>query len=55
MKPAAGWRSYLPDYGLPRSMRYCFGCLALLLAGGAIFIFLILPGLLAYIASISGS
>ncbi len=54
-RPDNDWRTYLPDYGLPKTVRNCFGCFALLLIGAALFIFLILPGLMTYLIEAAAS
>lgn len=43
------WTDYLPCYRLPRGLTGCFGCLAALLVGGALLIFLGLPLLLGHL------
>ena len=43
------WKNYLPRYRLPRALTACFGCLALLMVGGGLLIFLGLPALFGYI------
>ena len=43
------WKNYLPRYRLPRALTACFGCLALLMVGGGLLIFLGLPALFSYI------
>jgi hypothetical protein len=50
-----GWRTYLPDYSLPSSVRNCLSCFGLILIGGAIFVFLILPSLTAYLIEAASS
>ena len=45
------WIDYLPRYRLPRALTACFGCLALLMIGGGLLIFLGLPALFSYINS----
>lgn len=46
------WTSYLPVYRFPHALRLSCGCLGLLLLGGGIFIFLIAPGLIAYVVTL---
>jgi len=46
------WRSYLPVYRFPRVLRLTCGCLGLVLLGGGLFTFLIVPGLIAYIVTL---
>lgn len=46
------WKTYLPEYRLPRFLQYCFGCLALFMIVLAIVIFLGLPMIFSYINSL---
>lgn len=47
------WKSYLPSYRFPPVLRLTCACLALLLVGGGIFTFLVVPGLIAYVLALN--
>lgn len=46
------WASYLPVYRFPRLLRLTCACLGLLLLGGGLVTFLIVPSLIAYIVTL---
>lgn len=49
------WKAYFPKYHFPRFLRVTCGCLALILTGTGVFVFLVAPSVISYIVTLDRS